>query len=562
MTPSSTWLAVLLGALASLAAAQDLVAELDYGTFRGAYSQEYNISYWRKIPFAAPPVGENRFRAPQPPHRVEGVYDSDQSFDMCPQRTVNGSEDCLYLGLYSRPWTRGQPLRPVVVVFYGGGFIQGSASFTIPPSAYPVLNTSAAADLVFIYPNYRVNAFGLLAGREIAEDPRSDANAGLLDQRAAIRWANLYARHFGGDPDDVSIWGQSAGGGSVVAQVIADQDHAPGTWGAGARFSKALASSPFWPKTYEAVGPESQALYDAVVESVGCAAERDTLACLKRADVQAIRNISLALSNSQTYTTSSYTWAPVIDGGFLPRRLAEATRVDGDGKKRTRRGSGGGGSGGGGGAGVNAQRAFGMYNALEGETFVPGGLHSATDAGTPPFNESEAGFEKWLAGFLPGLAPCEREAATRRYYPPAGTSDPVSGAYNTSYERAGFLFRDVVLACPAYYIAAAAREGGWVGEYDILPAKHASDVYWWNTVNPAQQEDPLHYEGYAGAFASFFAAGDPNRFKLTDASVPGVPPLSSGREFVIDADGFSTASVADLKARCEFWRKVSRHIPM
>ncbi len=67
-----------------------LVAALDYGTFRGAYSEAYNISYWQKIPYAAPPVGENRFRAPQPPVRLpEGaVYDSSRVFDMCPQRTV------------------------------------------------------------------------------------------------------------------------------------------------------------------------------------------------------------------------------------------------------------------------------------------------------------------------------------------------------------------------------------------------------------------------------------------------------------------------------------------
>jgi len=66
----------------------NLTAVLDYGTFKGAYSARYNITYWGKIPFAAPPVGNNRFRAPQPPRREEGVYDSTQGFDMCPQRTV------------------------------------------------------------------------------------------------------------------------------------------------------------------------------------------------------------------------------------------------------------------------------------------------------------------------------------------------------------------------------------------------------------------------------------------------------------------------------------------
>jgi carboxylesterase type B len=71
---------------------QTLLAHLDYGSFEGAYSGEYNISYWMKIPFAAPPVGENRFRAPQPPLPVKtGIYNSTQTFNYCPQRTVSVS---------------------------------------------------------------------------------------------------------------------------------------------------------------------------------------------------------------------------------------------------------------------------------------------------------------------------------------------------------------------------------------------------------------------------------------------------------------------------------------
>ena len=443
-------LCVLSSLLLPLTSAQDLVATLDYGTFQGAYSKTYNISYWQTIPFAAPPVGQNRFRAPQPPLPLtDGTYDSSQPFDMCPQRTVNGSEDCLYLGLYSRPWTEGQPLRPVVVVFYGGGFIQGSAYFTLPPPAYPILNVSSTSDAVFIYPNYRTNAFGLLAGAEVLADPHSDTNAGLLDQRAAIRWANAHAARFGGDPADVSIWGQSAGGGSVVAQVIADQDFDGQT---GARFARALASSPYWPKTYGAASPEAQWNYDTVVDRAGCGGEEDTLACLKAADVQAIRDASLYVTTTHVYNTSSYTWAPVIDGKFLPRRLTQAV---GEGK-------------------VNARVGFGMFNTHEGETFIPGGLGSATGSGG--FNSSDAGFEGWLSGFLPGLRECEREAV-KRYYPKNGSAEEIP-SYEGWYTAAGLIFRDVVLACPAYWMAGAQPEGSWLGEYSIAPAKHASDTYW------------------------------------------------------------------------------------
>lgn len=83
---------LLLSTISTTTLAQDLVAKLDYGTFQGAYSSTYNISYWQKIPFAAPPVGQNRFRGPQPPLRItNGTYDSSQAFDMCVQRTVSYS---------------------------------------------------------------------------------------------------------------------------------------------------------------------------------------------------------------------------------------------------------------------------------------------------------------------------------------------------------------------------------------------------------------------------------------------------------------------------------------
>ncbi|KAH8890970.1 carboxylesterase [Thozetella sp. PMI_491] len=511
---------------------QELVAKLDYGVFQGAYSKEYNISYWQKIPFAAPPVGENRFRAPQPPRPItNGVYNSSQTFDMCPQRTVNGSEDCLYLGVYSRPWEKGQPLRPVVVVFYGGGFIQGSASFTLPPSAYPVLNVSATTDLVFIYTNYRVNAFGLLPGRAVVDDPHSDTNVGLLDQRAAIYWANKYAAQFGGDPDNVAIWGQSAGGGSVVSQVIGDHDFdrsCPRGTGTGARFRKALASSPFWPKTYSATSPEAEWIYDTMVNRTGCRdAEGGSLACLKRADVQTIRDASLYVASSHTYNTSSYTWAPVIDGKFLKRSLVEAAA--GPDKK------------------VNIEVGFGMYNTHEGENFLPGGLSTLE------------GYDAWLKGFLPGLGSKDLDDV-KAVYPVVGTTETLS--YNSSTTAASLVFRDVVLACPAFWMAGAAPRGSWLGEYTIAPAKHASDTTWWNTLNSVQKTDPFHYQGYTGTFASFFQTGDPNAQKLTNSSIPGVPPLSSSQEFVINEEGFAHADLAQLKRRCSLWQKLGPRIPI
>ncbi|KAJ3558971.1 hypothetical protein NPX13_g9609 [Xylaria arbuscula] len=201
-----------------------------------------------------------------------------------------------------------------------------------------------------------------------------------------------------------------------------------------------------------------------------------------------------------------------------------------------------------------------MYNTHEGENFVPAGLKSSADTGTPPFNSSTASFEAWVAGYAPALSQ-QDVRRLKGLYPETGTAENVA-AYNDSYTRAGLVYRDSTLACPAYWMAGSARDGGWVGEYTISPAQHASDVYWWNTVNSAQQQDPLHYKGYAGAFASFFMTGDPNALKLTASNVSGLPELGTGQEWVIDSAGFTSAKLAQLEDRCAFWREVAPRIPI
>ncbi|KAH8589390.1 carboxylesterase [Bisporella sp. PMI_857] len=505
--------------------AQELIASLDYGTFQGAYSETYNITHYRKIPYAAPPVGENRFRAPQPPLRLpaDTIYNSDQSFDFCPQRTVNGTEDCLYLGLYSRPWTHNQPLRPVVVIFYGGGFVQGSASFKIPPSGYPILNVSSSNDFVVIYPNYRVNAFGFLPGSQIAKSATSDLNNGLLDQQAALKWTQKYIHKFGGDPRNVTIQGQSAGGGSVISQVIAHggKTNPP-------LFSKALASSPFWPKTYKYDAPEAQDIYDTFARLAGCSGP-ESLKCLKKADLQTLRNASLQIAGSHVYNTSSYTWGPVIDGKFLTQSLSEATSK----------------------GQVNIDTGLVNYNTHEGENFIPPGLANIANTGSPAFNSSLASLRQWATGFLPKFS--------------EQNIDQVLDLYpgNVTYTRAGLMYRDAVLTCPAYWTARAAHRRGYISEYTISPAKHASDVDWWNQVNTIQKSQPTVYEGYAGAMASFFQTGDPNAHKVTDQSQPGVPEIRrDGERFVITSDGFETKDLADLNIKCGFWREVADKVPI
>ncbi|KAF2110117.1 carboxylesterase [Lophiotrema nucula] len=507
----------------------ELIASLDYITLQGAYSAEYNLSYYRKIPFGASTAGNNRFRAPQPPPRFDnGTYNSDQPFDMCVQRTVNGSEDCLYLGLYSRPWD-GKTLRPVLLTFYGGGFIQGSASFTIPPSGFPVLNVSESNDYVVVYSNYRTNVFGFLASEIIAKHKDVDLNNGLLDQQAALKWIQKYIHHFGGDAKNVTIWGQSAGGGSVVAQTIATGNRGKGL------FKKAMASSPFWSKTYRYDDAFNEGNYESIVNDVGCKGAKDEIACLKTVDLQALRDASLKVAASHIYNSSSYSWGPVVDDEFLTEPL---TSVINSGK-------------------LNAELVMGSYNLHEGENFIAPGLQSA--AGSGGFNSTIASFDTYLSGFLPGFGAKELQQV-KEQYPEQGVAEEIT--WNTTYTRAGLIYRDLVLACPAYWIAKTANKGGWLIDYTISPAKHASDTIYWNQVNAVQKTDPLTYDGYAGAMASFVQTGDPNAHKVTNGSIVGVPEISLGSQFVVAQSGLANENIARFEERCAFWLKQGSKVPI
>ena len=182
----------------------------------------------------------------------------------------------------------------------------------------------------------------------------------------------------------------------------------------------------------------------------GCASARNSLACLKKVDTQKIRDASLVIDASHTFNTSSDTWAPVIDGDFIREPLTQHA---------ARRGS------------INPEYVWGMYNLHEGENFTPSGLMNSTGAGG--FNSSTASFNAWLAGYLPRFS-SRLLQEVKDLYPATGTAENLP-TYSDSYTRAGLIYRDTVLACPALWIADAAKTG-YVGEYTIPPAKHASDT--------------------------------------------------------------------------------------
>ena len=219
-------LAVSLGLGAALGLGMGCAATADPGALvheeNGALQGhvEGGVISWKGIPFAAPPVGDLRWRAPQPAASWQGVRDAGEYGHDCMQKPFDGdaaplgtppAEDCLYANVW-RPQQAGGKL-PVVVWIYGGGFVNGGAS----PPTYSGAQLARQGVLFFSF-NYRVGRFGTFAHPALTqaqEDGGLIGNYGYLDQIAALSWVQRNIEAFGGDPDNVTIVGESAGGMSV-----------------------------------------------------------------------------------------------------------------------------------------------------------------------------------------------------------------------------------------------------------------------------------------------------------------------------------------------------------
>lgn len=195
------------------------------GTVEAAPDSPAGVRIFRGIPYAAPPTGELRWRPPQDAANWEGVRVADKFGPRCMQHPIFGdmnfrsngvSEDCLYLNV----WTPAKSARerlPVLVYFYGGGFMAGDGS----EPRYEG-ESMARKGIVALTVNYRLAVFGFFAHPELTKESphHASGNYGLMDQSAALHWVKKNIAAFGGDPDKITIAGESAGSASVCAQMI------------------------------------------------------------------------------------------------------------------------------------------------------------------------------------------------------------------------------------------------------------------------------------------------------------------------------------------------------
>ena len=285
------------------------------GLVRGAPSETHpGILAFQGIPYAAAPVGELRWRPPAPVEPWAGTRDATAPGAICPQQGLPGggqgaaqSEDCLFLNVWA-PREADGPL-PVMVWIHGGGYRLGSGSGT---GGAPL----AARGVVLVTINYRLNVFGFLAHPALsAESPHgASGNYGLLDMVAALEWVRDNAAAFGGDPERVTIFGESAGGGAVMALMIAPQ--------AEGLFHRAIAQSTYvhgWDRPLDAPArgwEPAEALGEQVGAALGASgAGAEALAAMRAADTQVVLE---AAGAGALFLWSGTLWAPNVDGWSIP----------------------------------------------------------------------------------------------------------------------------------------------------------------------------------------------------------------------------------------------------
>ena len=304
-------IALALLAAGAVPAAAAPVVDAPAGSVRGD-EERGGMRVFRGIPYAAPPVGDRRWKTPAPLPVWQGVRDATRFGAACVQPKPRGpsiygwdlplmSEDCLSLNIWTPP---GSGKAPVFVWIHGGALTTGSGSD-------PIYDGSALAKrgVVVVSINYRLGALGYLAHPELSAESPDDisGNYGLLDQIAALRWVKANIEAFGGDPDNVTIAGESAGALSVMALMAAPP--------ARGLFHKAIAQS-----AYMVSAQELRETRHGIVpaEEQG----RVLAAKIGAVDLAALRAMDASAIAEKTAATGFFPFI-TIDGKLLPRQIVE-----------------------------------------------------------------------------------------------------------------------------------------------------------------------------------------------------------------------------------------------
>ncbi|KAI9770428.1 MAG: hypothetical protein M1840_003314 [Geoglossum simile] len=550
---SSPFTAGSLLAIAAQAFAGDLpTVDLGYALHRASsFNSSGNYFSFSNIRFAAPPVGELRFAAPISPenNRSAGVQDGSYG-PICRQAALPAweqvagafvtslskgqtnftppalnftvptpdpreSEDCLFLdvltprGIFQKAGN-GTGGAPVLVWIYGGAYIVGDKNAFGNPAGLLLrsgLNSIATSspEVIYVAPNYRLGAFGWIAGPTLQSN--GSANVGLLDQRLALEWVQKYIHLFGGDPNRVTVFGESAGGGSIMHQITA-YGGIPGD--GKVPFQQALMQSPGFVPTPSNFQQEEP--FNAFLKFLGVSTIEEA---------RGLPSEDLALASSLVVLNSTYgtyTWGPVVDGTFVPALPGQLLLQ---------------------GAFDHNVKVMVGHNADEGLFF------------TDPSVTDDSKFAAYFGRHFPSAQPSVINFILTTLYPPVFDG---SFGYTNPTERLLVAISEFAFTCNANFFDRALNQT-YAYMFSVPPALHGQDVPY-----TFYNGDGKPTEEVVNATVAYVLQKYITNFAKTGVpDGPGVPqfPSYGDNSTVISLNATTISETRDpvSNARCEWWQK-------
>ncbi|KAL6721056.1 hypothetical protein ACLMJK_000156 [Lecanora helva] len=527
----------------------DLGYEIHRASFFNSTGGFYNFS---NIRYAQPPVGDLRFRAPVAPRGRNTTVNDGSIGVVCPQanpaweliaeefipdylqrRPFNLSaaeailssmssslpkqdprttEDCLFLDVLVTQSTFQQTSNtttsaagsPVLVWIYGGGYTFGEKSAYNAAGLIKASQATSSDGVIFVSLNYRLGAFGFLSGPTLQSN--GVANAGLYDQRLALEWVRDHIHLFGGDPNRVTVIGESAGGGSIMHQITAFGGNS-----GPAPFQQAVLQSPGFQNVVSNFQEEQT--FD------------DFLSLLNVSTLDEARQLpstALITANIIQVAKSPYglfTYGPVVDGVFapaIPGKLLLQGSYD-----------------------HNLTLMLG-HNGDEGISF------------TDPAVINDTAFNEYVLKTFPTISPSVASYIENVLYPPKMPGVLGTTGYSDEVGRLALTISESTFTCNTFYLDKAFDNQTYAYQFSVPPATHGEDVAYtfFNGPNTMVLSDPVAV-ALQEYITSFAINGKP--------SGPSLPtfPLYSNATNIIDLNATSITEIMDPVAnqRCNWWQK-------
>ncbi|PVI04415.1 alpha/beta-hydrolase [Periconia macrospinosa] len=498
------------------------------------------VEAWLGVGYSVQPVNETRFAPPDWPKSFTGTKDASKYGKACIQDSwfdpSSHTEECLTFNLYRPGGISADAKLPVFVFFHGGAFVMGGGR-SFDGAAFV---SKSNQPLIVVTMQYRIGAMGSLPSKLFADEGL--LNLGLRDQKMLLEFMQKYVSHFGGDPDRITLGGQSAGAHSVGLHLFHNYGQDTGK----KLFSQAILAS--GAPTARSFPPATQPVYVQYYQQfmglLNCptsGTNAEAMNCLRAAPLRSIQQASGKIYRDSTYNIT-WPWQPVSDGPLL-EKLGSVS-------------------------GVN-------------ETFfkIPTLITSTTDEGklfAPKNLSSNAHFLDFIHNFQPGLNETDLADLEKLYPNPADGKGPYANSpISTQYERISAAYGDYSYICPvqetAYRLAKAnatvykARFNAPNNAGANMGVPHASDAPYFNGLSNVQF--PPISDLYSSYYASFIVSGDPNKYSIENAvKWERYTDVGSG-ELVVGNEARGGVKMEAEKdgirmEQCKWWRDEERMVRM